>query len=410
MIIDAHGHVTAPDKLYVYKAGLISHRGAHGRGSSGATDEDVKHALNEPVFGGSSHLAQLKEVGTDMQLVSPRPYQMMHSEHPKLVNWFMEETNNIIAKQTKLYPKVFRGVCGLPQSPGVSPSNCIKELERCVKELGFVGCLINPDPGEASGIETPALGDRYWYPLYEKLVELDVPGHVHSAGCRSDRLPYSLHFINEESIAVVSLLNSNVFKDFPTLKILVSHGGGAIPYHWARFEASSLRTPGATRFSERMRNLYYDTVLYSSDSLALLIKTVGADRCLFGTERPGVGTVKDPRTGKWLDETRYLIEAFDWLSDADKKMIFEDNAKKLFKLDKASAVMKIAGLQSLLCVSILCAVPPVAQLQRNHHQLSGQGSRELAAVSREGRRLLPEVRPQREDGVRASIRRASRCW
>ena len=160
-----------------------------------------------------------------------------------------------------------------------------------------------------------------------------LSGHVHSAGCRSDRLPYSLHFINEESIAVVSLLNSNVFKDFPTLKILFSHGGGAIPLHWARFEASSLRTPGAARFSDRMRNLYYDTVLYSSDSLALLIKTVGADRCLFGTERPGVGTVKDPRTGKWLDETRYLIEAFDWLSDADKKLIFEDNAKKVFKLD-----------------------------------------------------------------------------
>ena len=102
MVIDAHGHVTAPDKLYVYKAGLISHRGAHGRGSSGATEDDVAKALNEPVFGGSSHLEQLKEAGTDMQLVSPRPYQMMHSEHPKLVNWFMEETNNVIAKQTKL--------------------------------------------------------------------------------------------------------------------------------------------------------------------------------------------------------------------------------------------------------------------------------------------------------------------
>jgi OH-DDVA meta-cleavage compound hydrolase len=336
MIIDSHGHVTAPDKLYVYKAGIISHRGAHGRGSSGATDDDIMRALNEPVFGGSSHLDQLKEVGTDMQLVSPRPYQMMHSEHPKLVNWFMEETNNVIGRQTKLYPNVFRGVCGLPQSPGVSPKNCLAELERCVKQLGFVGCLINPDPGEATGIETPPLGDRYWYPLYEKLVELDIPGHVHSAGCRSDRLPYSLHFINEESIAVVSLVNSSVFQDFPTLKILVSHGGGAVPYHWARFEAASLRVPGGSRFSTRMRNLYYDTVLYSSDSLELLIKRVGADRCLFGTERPGVGTVKDPDTGKWMDETRYLIEAFDWLSAADKKLIFEDNAKKLFKLDAAS--------------------------------------------------------------------------
>ena len=91
--------------------------------------------------------------------------------------------------------------------------------------------------------------------------------------------------------------------------------------------------PASTRFSEKMRNLYYDTVMYSADSLALVIKTMGADRCLFGTERPGVGTVKDPRTGKWLDEIRYLIEDFDWLSAADKKLIFEDNAKKLFKLD-----------------------------------------------------------------------------
>ena len=144
------------------------------------------------------------------------------------------------------------------------------------KSSGFVGCLINPDPGEASGIETPPLGDKFWYPLYEKLVELDVPGHIHSGGCRSDRLSYSLHFINEESIAVVSLLNSTVFTDFPTLKILVSHGGGAIPYQWARFEASAIRR-GIQRFSERMRNLWYDTVLYSP----------GAPRTAFRNRRRG---------------------------------------------------------------------------------------------------------------------------
>ena len=332
MIIDSHGHVTAPDSLYVYKAQIISHRGAHGRGGHLANDADVREALTKPVFGGSSHLGQLKEVGTDMQLISPRPYQMMTSESPKLVHWFVEETNNIIAKQVQLYPSTFRAVAGLPMTPGVSPKAIVPYLEKLVKEQGFVGCLLNPDPGECSGQETPPLGDRFWYPLYEKLCELDIPGHIHSTGCRSERLPYSLHFINEEGIGVVSLLTSNVFKDFPTLKILVSHGGGAIPYQYARFEASSLRRPGATRFSEAMRNLYYDTVLYSKDALELLFKTVGVDRCLFGTERPGVGTVKDPRTGRWLDETRFTIEAIDWLSDADKKMIFEDNAKKLFNL------------------------------------------------------------------------------
>jgi predicted TIM-barrel fold metal-dependent hydrolase len=332
MIIDIHAHVTAPDSLYVYKAGLLSHRGGHGRGAVNATDDDIIKALNAPVFGGSSHLNQLKEAGTDMQIISPRPYQMMHSESPKLVAWYTEETNSIIARQTKLFPNVFRGVCGLPQSPGVSIKECLPSLEKCVKEDGFVGCLINPDPGEGSGHQTPPLGDRYWYPLYEKLCELDIVGHVHSAGCRSDRLTYSLHFINEESIAVVSLLTSSVFKDFPKLKIVMSHGGGAIPYQYARFEASSLRR-GTERFSDRMRNLYYDTVLYSAEALSLLFKTVGPDRCMFGTERPGVGTVKDPKTGKWLDETRHIIEGFEWLSAADKKMIFEDTAKKVYKID-----------------------------------------------------------------------------
>ena len=64
-----------------------------------------------------------------------------------------------------------------------------------------------------------------------------------------------------------------------------------------------------------------------------MIKTVGADRCVFGTERPGVGTAKDPKTGRWMDDVRSYIDAFTWLSDADKKAIFEDNAKKLFKLN-----------------------------------------------------------------------------
>ena len=332
MIIDIHAHVTAPDSLYVYKAGLLAHRGAHGRGAVNATDEDIIKALNSPVFGGSSHLDQLKEAGTDMQIISPRPYQMMHSESPKLVTWYTEEANNIIARQTKLFPKVFRGVCGLPQSPAGDLKPLLPYLEKCVKEQGFVGCLINPDPGEAGGRETPPLGDRYWYPLYEKLCELDIVGHVHSAGCRSERLSYSLHFINEESIAVVSLLTSSVFKDFPKLKIVMSHGGGAIPYQYARFEASAIRR-GMERFSDRMRNLYYDTVLYSADALALLFKTVGADRCMFGTERPGVGTVKDPKTGKWLDETRHIIEGFEWLTAAEKKMIFEDTARKVYKID-----------------------------------------------------------------------------
>src|SRR5262245_59491527 len=153
MIIDSHGHVTAPDSLYVYKAQILAHRGAHGRGGNLAVDADVKDALNSPVFGGSSHLGQLKEVGTDLQLISPRPYQMMTSENPRLVQWFVEETNNIIAKQVELYPDTFRGVCGLPLTPGVSPRAAIAYLENCVTELDYAGLLLKPDSAQPSLVE-----------------------------------------------------------------------------------------------------------------------------------------------------------------------------------------------------------------------------------------------------------------
>ena len=91
-------------------------------------------------------------------------------------------------------------------------------------------------------------------------------------------------------------------------------------------------------FNNQITQLKRLTDRYSKDALELLFKTVGVDRCLFGTERPGVGTVKDPRTGRWLDETRFTIEAIDWLTPADRKMIFEDNAKKLFNLKVTETV------------------------------------------------------------------------
>src|SRR5204863_7410749 len=119
MIIDSHAHVTAPDGLYVYKAALTAHRGAHGRGAVNATDDDIIKALNSPVFGGSSHLEQLKEAGTDMQIIPPRPYQMMTSENPRIVQWYTEETNNIIAHEVKPFPKLSRGVWRLARTPGL---------------------------------------------------------------------------------------------------------------------------------------------------------------------------------------------------------------------------------------------------------------------------------------------------
>jgi predicted TIM-barrel fold metal-dependent hydrolase len=330
VIIDCHGHVSAPTELWAYKATLLAHRGSHGRGGVKVSDDELIAAANKAEHWPAGHLDLMKRHRTDRQLISPRPFQMMQSEKPaKLVHWFTEEVNTLIHRQCQLLPERFVPVAGLPQAAGEPIERVFPELERCVK-LGFKGCLLNPDPYENSGTEAPGLGERYWYPLYEKLCELDIPAHIHSTGSRSERTPYTLHFINEESIAVFNLVNSSVLEDFPTLKILVSHGGGAIPYQLGRFESASLR--GKQRFSTKLRKLYFDTVLYTPAALRLLIETIGPEHCLFGTECPGVGSSINPETGETMDDIAPYIERFDWLSAADKKLIFEDNVRRLFKL------------------------------------------------------------------------------
>jgi OH-DDVA meta-cleavage compound hydrolase len=333
VIIDCHGHVSAPAQLWAYKATLLAARGSHGRGGVKVTDDDLRAALNASEIGPRGHLDALRHHGTDVQLISPRPFQLMHSEKPaRIVQWFAEECHNIIFRQTQMFPGKFFGVASLAQVAGEPVTRALPELERCVKELGFVGTLLNPDPFENSGVEPPPLGDRYWYPLYEKLCELDIPAHIHTASSRSERASYSVHLINEGTLAILGLINSDVFKDFPKLKIICSHGGGAIPYQLGRFDAPSLLGKGSVRFRDKLKLLYFDTVLYTAAALELLIKTVGPERCLFGSECPGVGSAIDPDTGEAMDHIRPHIEKFAWLSADDRDTILAGNARKVFKL------------------------------------------------------------------------------
>jgi len=81
-----------------------------------------------------------------------------------------------------------------------------------------------------------------------------------------------------------------------------------------------------------MRNLYFDTVLYSKESLELLIKVVGVDNILYGSECPGVGSSLNEDTGECYDKTVPIIQDIDWLSEEDKEKIFFGNANRLFKL------------------------------------------------------------------------------
>jgi 4-oxalmesaconate hydratase len=339
MIIDAHGHVSAPPDLYAYRSVLLASRGYHGKGSPGISDERLQQGVKR-------HLDLLAGVGTDIQFISPRPFQLMHSETPEsIVRWWVEANNDIIARQCTAHPNVFRGVCGLPQTPSGSIRPCVEELERCVGDHDFIGCLINPDPTEGTGL-MPTLDNEYWYPLYSKMVELDVPGLVHSTACKNPRESYSAHFIAEESVAVLNLCKPEcrVFKDFPDLRLIISHGGGSVPYQIGRWRAHRFREREADQslesFDESLRRLYYDTVLYNQESLDFLFRIVGTDRCLFGTENPGSGSSKDPGTGKWLDDLKPVIEGISWLTAGDRARIFEENVRAIFPRFQVAATVR----------------------------------------------------------------------
>src|SRR6266545_810978 len=144
MIIDIHNHIVAGEQLQTFQAGLINSAGFHRPGGTVVTEKHIQEAK----WRGHKHSEVLNEVGTDFAFISPRPYTMMHSQKPeKIVHWYCQAVNDALALQGKMEPKKFRAIGGLPQNAGVPVTNTFDEIDRCINDLGFVGIMINPDPG-----------------------------------------------------------------------------------------------------------------------------------------------------------------------------------------------------------------------------------------------------------------------
>ena len=131
-----------------------------------------------------------------------------------------------------------------------------------MQELGFIGCNLNPDPSGGHW-DSPPLTDRHWYPLYEAMVELDVPAMVHvSSSCNASFHATGAHYINADTTAFMQFLTADLFKDFPALRFIIPHGGGAVPYHWGRYRGTC---PGHEETAARgalLKNVYFDTCVY----------------------------------------------------------------------------------------------------------------------------------------------------
>jgi 4-oxalmesaconate hydratase len=235
----------------------------------------------------------------------------------------------MIHRVCSLFPDNFVGVCQLPQSPGIAPSNCVEELERCVTQYGFVGCNVNPDPSDGYWTDPP-MTDRWWYPLYEKMVELRVPGMIHvSSSCNPNFHGTGAHYINGDTSTFMQFILADLFKDIPDLKFVIPHGGGAVPYHWGRYRGIA-QDANRPPIETLLNNVCFDTCVYGYRGSEVLVREVGADGVIFASEMIGAVKSIDPKSGHYFDDTKRYIDAITDLSEADRTKIYEGNALRVY--------------------------------------------------------------------------------
>jgi len=340
MIIDCHGHyTTAPEPHNAWRErqkAAVTTGGDIDPAYPEISDDEIRETIEK------NQLRLLRERGADMTIFSPRASWMAHHIGDEQVSQaWSRRCNDLIHRVVTLYPETFVGVCQLPQSPGVPIAHSIAELERCVNELGFVGCNLNPDPSGGHWT-SPPLTDKAWYPFFEKMVELDVPAMIHVSGsCNANFHATGAHYINADTTAFMQFLQGDLFGDFPDLRILIPHGGGAVPYHWGRYRglADMLKKPPLDKHV--MKNVYFDTCVYHQAGIDLLFRVIDIDNLLFGSEMVGAVRGIDPETGFYFDDTKRYVDALG-LSEEDKTKVYSGNARRVYP--RLDAQLKARGL------------------------------------------------------------------
>ena len=341
MIIDCHGHyTTAPKTLEDWRNRQVAAIGTPGPPPKPSElkigDDEIRATIE------ANQLAKMRERGIDLQIFSPRASFMAHHIGDfRVSSIWAGICNELIYRIQCLYPDTFIGCAMLPQSPGVDPASCIPELERCVNDYGFVAINLNPDPSGGHW-NSPPLTDRHWYPVYEKLVEYDIPAMIHvSTSCNPCFHTTGAHYLNADTTAVMQCLTGALFSDFPGLRFIIPHGGGAAPYHWGRFRglADMLKKP---RLDEHLLdNIYFDTCVYHQPGIDLLTRVIPVKNVLFASEMIGAVRGIDPETGYHFDDTKRYLVAAD-LTDAERQLIFEGNARRVYP--RLDALLERRGL------------------------------------------------------------------
>jgi 4-oxalmesaconate hydratase len=329
VIIDCHGHfTTAPDQLAAWRDRQIAAIGdpanAPDPDDLRISDDDLREALE------SNQLKLMRERGSDLTIFSPRASFMAHHIGDFAISSVWARIcNDLVHRVSTLFPDRFAMGAMLPQSPGVDPATCLPELRRAVEELGAVTVNLNPDPSGGRWT-APPLTDRSWYPLYEAMVEYDVPAMIHvSTSCNPAFHATGAHYLNADTTAFMQLMQGDLFADFPTLRLVIPHGGGAVPYHWGRYRglAMMLKRPEPEGLLD---NVFFDTCVYHQPGIDLLTSVIPSRSLLFGSEMIGAVRDIDPRSGHYFDDTKRYVDATPGLTAEEREAVYAGNALRVF--------------------------------------------------------------------------------
>ena len=292
-VVDIHCHMTPAGAILAGQRGEEWHGVQMQQNESGNLTWEIgghrmKLTWENPSLGWESRLTKMDEIGVDVQVMSlsPEMYWYGHLGRERALG-FAQEANDSIAEAMAEHPTRFQGLAHLPLQDAQAS---VKELERCVKELGMAGVAV---PGNVVGTDwdSPEL-----YPIIEAAAGLDVVFFIHPA---SDvRFPpedryWFRNIIGiplEETISLAALIFSGVFDKHPNLKVCMAHGGGFACFGLGRFDHAHKVRPECqhlpNRPSDYASNVYFDSLTHSYPKLRYLLDEIGGSKVVLGTDYP----------------------------------------------------------------------------------------------------------------------------
>lgn len=292
MIVDMHNHFFPVEAVRAEAGADIVAR----MDGSLALMDPTGHAtaLSAELVDPQRQRALMAAQGIDRRTLVPPPFTLRYDLDAEAGIAWSRAVNNGIAETARVYSDAFIGFATVPLQ---SVPAAVAELDRAVGELGLQGVEI------ASNIAGVELDDPALEPFWARLAALGVPLLIHPhyvAGI--ERMgPYHLRNLIgnplETALAGARLIFGGVLARHPGVKIILSHGGGALPGIVGRLEhGRKVRSdvPGDRPIAEALRRFYYDTIVFDPAALVSLVKTVGPDRIVVGTDAPFDMSEPDP--------------------------------------------------------------------------------------------------------------------